>query len=367
MRTPEIRFCTSPDGVRLALMQYGDGPLLIKAATWLTHIERDMESPHTRQWIEALSRTHTFVTYDTRGCGLSDRRATDISLDAWLQDLETVVETLGVDKFSLLGISCGGAVAVAYAAKHPERVEKLIVFGGYATSYFSTGNPDPKIAEEAETLLKVAELGWGTGGQAFRQVFVSKFMPEASQDQRQAFDEYQRLTATPEMAARCLRAMFNINVKVAAQQVSCPTLVFHARGDQLINYEQGRKLAARIPGACFVPIESTNHVPFAGEACWTMLASEMKNFLGVDGDVVSDAASSTKLKLTARQTEVLRLVSQGKTDKQIARLLSLSPRTVEMHVAGALKLLECATRAEAVHVAATHGLLTVANVASAIP
>lgn len=347
----EIRFCSSVDGIQLALAINGAGPHLVKAATWLTHIERDMECSHTRQWIDELSRKHTLVTYDTRGCGLSDRRAADISLDAWVQDLEAVADTLQIDKFPLLGISCGAAVAVAYAARHPERVSQLILFGGYATSYLTTGNLDPKITEEAETLLKVAALGWGTGGQAFRQVFVSKFMPNATQEQQRDFDEYQRLTATPEMATLCLRAMFNINVKEAAKRVRCPTLVFHARRDQLVLFDQGRKLASLIPGARLVPIESDNHVPFVGEACWPTITQEMRVFLG-ESDSQPDMAA-----LTSRQVEVLQRVSQGMTDKQIAKSLLLSPRTVEMHVAGALKLLKCTTRAEAVHVATRRGLL----------
>ena len=348
----DIRFCSSADGVQLALALNGVGPHLIKAATWLTHIERDPESAHTRQWIDELSRKHTFVTYDTRGCGLSDRRAKNISLDAWVEDLEAVVDALKIDRFPLLGISCGGAVAVAYAAKHPERVSRLILFGAYATSYFTTGNPDPKIKEEAETLLGVAGLGWGRGGQAFRRVFVSKFMPHATTEQQSSFDEYQRLTATPDMAIQCLRAMFNINVKDAAKAVQCPTLVFHARGDQLILFDQGRRLASLIPGARFVPVESDNHVPFAEEACWPTIAQELRSFLG------EESAAAAPPALTRRQTEVLRMVSQGKTDKQIAKELALSPRTVEMHVAGALTRLQCTTRSEAVYVATTHHMLT---------
>lgn len=347
----DIRFCSSFDGVQLAMTVQGHGPHLVKAATWLTHVERDMSSPHTRQWIDELSRQHSFVTYDTRGCGLSDRRASDVSLDAWVRDLEAVVDSLKIDTFPLLGISCGGAIAVAYAAKHPERVSQLVLFGAYATSYFTTGNPDPRIAEEAETLLKVAALGWGSGGHAFRQVFVSKFMPQATSEQQHDFDEYQRLTATPEMAVQCLKAMFKIHVKEDAKRVQCPTLIFHAREDRLILFEQGRKLAALIPNAHFVPIESTNHVPFAGEACWPHIVQEMRQFLG------EDEAKVETFVLTPRQLEVLRFVSHGKTDKQIAKELSLSPRTVEMHVAGALKQLHCATRAEAVHIASARDWL----------
>jgi pimeloyl-ACP methyl ester carboxylesterase/DNA-binding CsgD family transcriptional regulator len=348
----EIRFCTSFDGVQLATALHGTGAPLVKTATWLTHIERDMDSPHARQWIDELSRQHTFITYDTRGCGLSDRAVQDVSLDTWVRDLEAVVDSLKLERFPLLGISCGGATAVAYAAKHPERVSHLILFGAYATSFFSTDKIDPIVAETADTMLKVARLGWGTGGSAFRQVFVSKFMPHASLEQQRSFDEYQRLTATPEMAVQCLQAMFAINIKAQAAQVQCPTLVFHAKGDQLIHFHQGRKLASLIPSARFIPIESDNHVPFGVEACWGHITQEIRSFLG---DAKPPNAPGSKL--TARQTQVLQQVAAGHTDKKIAKQLDLSPRTIEMHVAAAMKTLASTTRAEAVHAATQQGLL----------
>lgn len=348
----DIRFCQNSDGTQLAMALYGSGPPLVKAATWLTHIERDPTSAFSQHWIGEFSRRHTYVTYDARGCGLSSRKALDISLEAWVRDLETVVDSLGLQTFPLLGISQGAAIATAYAARHPERVSRLILFGGFATSYFTTGNPDPKIAQEAETLLKIVEVGWGQGSPAFRRVFVSKFMPNASVEQQQDFDEYQHLTATPDMAARCLRAMFSIDVKAAARQVACPTLVFHSRGDQMILFDQGRKLASLIPNAKFVPVDSENHFPFEDEPCWPTIVQELRDFLG---EAAEQAAPSARL--TGRQLEVLRRVAAGRTDKQIARELDLSPRTVEMHVAGAMKTLTCATRAEAVHRATQAGLL----------
>lgn len=241
---------------------------------------------------------------------------------------------------------------MAYAAKHPERVSQLILFGSYSTSYLSTEKTDPQILETAETLLKVARLGWGTGGAAFRQVFVSKFMPHASSELQRDFDEYQRITATPEIAEKCLRAMFSINVREQATKVSCPTLIFHARGDQLITFHQGRKLASLIPSARFVPIESDNHVPLAGEPCWDRITKEIRAFLGV-----TEMSSLPAYKLTARQTQVLQQVAVGQTDKQIAKQLNLSPRTVEMHVAASMRTLSSTTRAEAVHIATQQGLL----------
>lgn len=348
----EIRFCTCRDGVQLAMGLYGSGPPLVKAPNWLSHIERDPSSVINRHWVEELSRSHWFVTYDERGCGLSSHDVADISFEAWVHDLETVVDSLGLDTFPLFGDSQGAAVAIAYAGRHPRRVSRLILFGPFATSYFSTANPDPRIVEEAETLLKAMELGWGRGSPAFRQVFVSKFMPGATLEQQRDFDEYGRATASPAIAVRSMRAMFSLNVKEQARQVACPTLVFHSRHDQLIHFEQGRKVAALIPGAKFVPLDSVNHIPLDGEACWPVIVQELREFLGT-----SDSRAGDRPRLTARQREVLAHVAAGLTDKQIARRLDLSPRTVEMHVAGALKALQCATRAEAVHNAARHGLL----------
>jgi len=349
---PDIRFCTAPDGVKLAVGSYGSGPPLVRAATWLTHVEYDATNPLTRHWCEELSRSNRYIAYDGRGCGLSDRGPGDVSAEAWLSDLETVVDASGLARFPLLGVSMGAPIAVAYAVKHPDRVSRLLLFGGFHRTYFSSKNPDPRVLEEADVLLKSARLGWGTGSAALRQVFVAKFMGEATEAQRRAFDERQRVTSSPEMAERYLRAMFALDVKEIAPRVACPTLVFHSRGDQLILFEQGRKLAALIPGSRFVPLESKNHVPVADEPAWRTFVEEVRPFLAAEG-----AAAVSAPALTSRQIDVLRGVARGLTDKEIARELSLSPRTVEMHVGRALAALECANRAQAVGKAKGLGIL----------
>jgi pimeloyl-ACP methyl ester carboxylesterase/DNA-binding CsgD family transcriptional regulator len=351
---PDIRFCTAADGTKIAVGSYGSGPALVRVGTWLTHVEYDATSPLTAHWCEELAKHHRYVTYDGRGCGLSDREVGDLSLDVFVSDLETVVDELGLDRFPLIGMSMGAPVAVAYAAKHPERVSRVVLHGGFHRSYLSSRNPDPRIVEEADVLLKSARLGWGTGSPALRQVFVAKFMGESTEAQRRAFDERQRVTSTAEVAEKYLHAMFALDVKDLAPRVSCPTIAFHSRGDQLIFFEQGRKLAALIPGARFVPLESKNHVPFREEPAWQTVVAALRSFL--DEDTGKRSTPPAKA-LTSRQLDVLRGVARGLTDKEIASELSLSPRTVEMHVARALDALDCANRAEAVHKASALGLL----------
>jgi pimeloyl-ACP methyl ester carboxylesterase/DNA-binding CsgD family transcriptional regulator len=351
---PDIRFCPAADGTKLAVATYGSGPPLVRAGTWLTHVEYDATSPLTAHWGEELAKRHRYVSYDGRGCGLSDREVRDLSLDVFVADLEAVVDGLGLARFPLLGISFGAPVAVAYAAKHPERVGRLVLHGGFPRSYLSATNPDPRVLEEADVLFKSARLGWGTGSQALRQVFVAKFMGASTEAQRQAFEERQRVTATADVAERYLRAMFALDVRDLAPRVSCPTLAFHSRGDQLVLLEQGRRLASLIPGARFVPLDSKNHVPFREEPAWHALAAALRSFLDEDRGARTPAPVKT---LTPRQLDVLRGVGRGLTDKEIASELSLSPRTVEMHVARTLAALDCANRAEAVRKAVGLGLL----------
>ena len=354
---PEVRFCTSFDGTQIAAAQSGAGsPILVKAATWLTHIEHAPAGSFNAGMIDAFARRGSYVEYDTRGCGLSQRRVDDISFEAWVHDLEAVTDAYGIERFALLGFTCAAGVAVEYAVRHPERVTHLILFGGFATSYHSTSHPDPTVRREGDLMVELAEVGWGNSSPAFRQVFVSRFMPDATPAQWAAFDRLQRETAAPDVAARYLRAMYALNVKDSAAKVSCPTLVFHPRGDEMVRFEQGRRLASLIPGARFVPLPGRNHIPFTSEPAWQAFVDEALAFIGSPVESMNGAAASD-VRLTARQCEVLRLVAAGNTDKQIARRLRLSPRTVEMHVGNALRALGCRTRAEATHRAAAQRLL----------
>ena len=350
-RSRDIRFVTAADGVQLAAARCGSGPLVLRAATWLTHIERVVPGTLHAALIDEFAPRHTYVEYDTRGCGLSQRRVQEISFEAWLRDLEAVADASASEPFTLLGFACGAGLAVEYAARHPERVGKLILFGGFATSYYSTSCPDPAVKREGDLLLELAALGWGHASPAFRQVFAARMMPDGTQAQWQALDELQRCTATPEVAVRYLRALYGMNVKEAAARVRCPTLVLHPKDDQMVPFEQGRRLASLIPGARFVPLEGRNHMPFAHEPAWAGFVRETRAFLD-ERRVAADAPP-----LTARQSEVLRRIAFGESDKQIAVALRLSPRTVEMHAARALQTLGCRTRAEAVRSATERRLL----------
>ena len=340
-----IRFCSSADGVRLAIATVGEGPPLVRAATWLTHVEMDPLNLVSRHWVAELGRSNFYVRYDSRGCGLSDRQVERISLEAWIEDLEAVVDTLGIERFPLLGISQGAAIAVGYAARHPERVSRLVLYGGCARGLLKR-NPTQEVVAAAQAMLKAAELGWGTGSSSFRQVFISQLFHDATAEQQRAFDEAQRLTVSGEVAVRFLEAVFGLDVREMAAQVRCPTLIFHAREDPCFPFEEGRLLASLIPGSRLVPLPSKNHMPFETEPAWPMFLAELRAFLPSAPGARQSAAAPAAL--TPRQLEVLREVAHGLTDKQIARKLSLSPRTVEMHVANTLAALSCRTRAEAV-------------------
>jgi pimeloyl-ACP methyl ester carboxylesterase/DNA-binding CsgD family transcriptional regulator len=277
-----IRFCSSPDGVRIAYTTTGKGPPLVRAATWLTHLEFDWHSPIWRHWITQLSRQHTYVRYDERGCGLSDRIVDDFSLDVWVRDLETVVDTLGLERFPLLGHSQGAAVAIQYAVQHPERVSHLILLGPLTCGLLK-GRLTPKKVELAETLIKLMEIGWGTDNPAFRQVFTAMFVPDATSEQMRWFDDLQRTSTSPKNAIKFEQAFHLIDVTDLALQVNVPTLVLHAREDSLIPFKKGHDLATLIPGAHFVPLEGKNHILLEDEPAWPKFMSALHSFLSNDG------------------------------------------------------------------------------------
>jgi pimeloyl-ACP methyl ester carboxylesterase/DNA-binding winged helix-turn-helix (wHTH) protein len=273
-----IRFCRAPDGTRIGYATVGSGPPLVRAAHWITHLDYDWQSPVWHHWLVGLARNRTLVRYDERGCGLSDHDVTRLGMDAFVQDLETVVDDVGLDRFPLLGVSQGGAVAMAYAARHPERVSHLVLFGAYARGRRQRAATEEQ-RREAALHLDMVRLGWGREDPAFRRFFTSTFIPDAPFELWESFAELLRRTTSTECAARLVETWTDIDVTAEAAQIVVPTLVMHARGEMRVPMEEARQIAALIPGARFVPLDSRNHLLRADEPAWAQFLAELDSFL----------------------------------------------------------------------------------------
>jgi len=287
----EIHFCVTPDKVRIAYGVAGDGPLLVKAANWLSHLEFDWSSPIWRPWLQELSRHHRLVRYDERGCGLSDWDVDEFSVEAWVRDLETVVDALSLERFALLGLSQGGPVAIAYAVRHPERVSHLILYGTYARGSARRGYSQEAM-EEYQALLTLTRSGWGRDIPVYRQLFTGTFAPDATELQMRSFNELQRVSTSPQNAVRFLEAFNQIDVTALLPQVQASTLVLHAREDQRCPFDEGRRVAADIPGSRFVALESRNHILLEQEPAFATFIREVRKFLGVEEEDLDPTAET---------------------------------------------------------------------------
>jgi len=277
----EIHFCQTGDGVQLAYARIGQGPPLVKTGHWMTHIEFDFESPIWRHLYQQLSHDHAFYRYDARGNGLSDRDIPDVTFERFVDDLEAVVDAAGIDRFALLGISQGCAVSIAYAVRHPERVSHLVLLGGYAVGWKKRARTEAD-KSSGDAMLTLMRLGWGQENPAFRQMFTSQFIPDANKEQADWFNELQRISSSPTDASRNLLANGEVDISSLLSQVKVPTLVMHARHDARVPFEGGRRMAAGIPGARFVPLESRNHIMLEGEPALARFLEELHAFLGTD-------------------------------------------------------------------------------------
>jgi pimeloyl-ACP methyl ester carboxylesterase len=328
---PEIRFATSRDGIRIAWSQHGQGPPLVRAGTWLTHLQHDWDSVVWRHWLAELGHRFTFIRYDDRGCGLSDRDPPRLGLDAWVADLAAVIDASGFRQVALFGISQGGAIAVAYAARHAERVARLVCLGGYARGS-GLRERTAEERDEDEALATLMRVGWGRPDPTFRRIFTGGLIPGASEVQMRWFDELQRQSTSGEMAARLMRARARIDVTRLAPKVSAPTLILHARDDGMVDFEEGRELATLIPRAQFVPLEGRNHILLADEPAWSRFLEAIDAFMRPMRQPLAKAPASPVHGVTDRELEVLRLVAAGKSNAEIAGILSVSIRTVERHL-----------------------------------
>ena len=319
-----VRFCTAPDAVRIAYAVDGSGPPVVKVANWLTHLEYDWESPVWRHWLGELTARATVVRYDERCCGLSDPDPRELGIDAFVSDLEAVIDAVGLDRFSLLAISQGGAVAIEYAARHPERVEQLIFCGAYARGRLMRGREYG--AEEHAARLELVRIGWGRGDAQFRRVFANWMLPDGTAEEIAAFDELQARTSSAENAVRLLDAWAHVDVTGTIPSVTAPALVCHGRYDQMVAFEEGRLIATSLPDARFVALESRNHLLLEREPAWPRFLHEL------DAIGLPRIAERSDGELSTRELEVVALAAKGLSNDQIAERLVVSPRTVERHL-----------------------------------
>ena len=348
-----IRYLRTRDGVQLAWAEAGTGPLLVKAANWLTHLEFEWESPVWSHWIRFLSSHFRFVRYDERGCGMTDWEVAELSLDRWTEDLEAVIDAAAPhEPFALLGISHGAAACLAYAVRYPERISHMILYGGYARGYLHRG--DPAVEREYRAMRELFEIGWGKENPAFRQVFTSRFIPDGTVEQLSWFNELCRRTIAPSMAARLLQMRGDLNVVDLLEQVRVPTLVVHAREDAVVPLAEGRLLASAIPGAQFVELESKNHVLLEQEPAWTRFQQVALDFLGVAPRGSEDSVFAS---LSPREREVLALITEGLANAEIGERLSISEKTVRNHISNLFDKLGVWTRAQAMVFARDHGFV----------
>ena len=352
----QIRICKAPDGAGIALATLGKGPPIVRSAHWFSHVEFDARSPVWAHWLEEFSREHTFIRYDQRGCGLSDWEPPSVSLDDWINDLAAVVDELGVERFALFGMSQGAAVAIAYAARYPERVSHLILLGGYAR-----GRLHRELVSEhrevAATLVDVIRLGWTRDNPAFRQVFTTMLIPDGTREQQHCLNELARLSTSAATAVAIRKAMYGIDVVSLAQSLRVPTLVLHARGDAFVEFNEGRYLASVIPSARFVPLDSRNHVLLKSEPAWQHFLAEVRNFLASSDDLTRASREPFDGNgLTPSEHEVLSFVARGLDNQTIAATLGKSEKTVRNQVSSIFSKLGVRTRAEAIVTAREAGM-----------
>lgn len=349
-----VRFCRSVDGVGIAFAESGKGPPLVRVANWFTHLDLDRQSAVWRHWFDVLSEGRTLIRYDPRGSGLSDRNVDDFSLDRWVDDLDAVVECAGLTRFPLIGLCQGGAVAAAYAARHPDRISRLVLYDSYPFGAYAQGVPQ-RPAQEARALAQMIEVGWGKESGAFREIFANLLMPEAGKDALHWIGEMQRRSASARNARLMWDAFNEFDIRDVAADIAAPTLVFHGRRDAMVPFEAGRQLASLIPNARFVPLETPNHILLPREGAWETFCRELADFLEPEAAAgrANDIAFDT---LTPREAEVLDGVARGLGNRELAVLLRISEKTVRNHVTTIFFKLDITSRAQAIVAARNAGL-----------
>jgi pimeloyl-ACP methyl ester carboxylesterase/DNA-binding CsgD family transcriptional regulator len=352
----QIRFCTSTDGVKLAYALSGDGAPLAMCAPWLTHLEHQWKSLAWRPWLEAFSEGFTLLRYDARGCGLSDRDVADVSFESWVRDFERVVDAAGFERFALLGTCQGGPTAIEYAARHPERVSRIVLYGTYARGRSKRVNT-PQQVEKGRVLLEMTRLGWGDENHAFLQAWASQFQPGGTLEHLRSWSEQQRASTSPETAVRLMEAGWVIDVSEAARCIRCPTLVIAADRDVVTPIDEARLLAGLIPDCRFVQVDTVNHMPLADEPAWQRIVAEVKGFLAEPAPSRPVPRRTLPLaELTPQERNVLEGIARGQDNAEIAASLGLSEKTVRNHVTRVFDKIGVQQRYQAIILAREAGL-----------
>jgi pimeloyl-ACP methyl ester carboxylesterase/DNA-binding CsgD family transcriptional regulator len=354
----QIRFCTTSDNVKIAYAISGDGPPLAMCAPWLTHLEHQWKSLAWRPWLEAFSKGHTLLRYDSRGCGLSDREVDDVSFESWTRDFEAVVDAAGFERCALLGTCQGGPTAIEYAARHPQRVTRMVLYGTYARGRSKRVNT-PQQVEKGKVLLEMTKLGWGDENHAFLQAWASQFQPGGTLEHLRSWSEQQRASTTPDMAVRLMESGWNIEVTQAARRIQCPVLCIAADRDVVTPIDEARLLAGLIPDCRFVQVDTVNHMPLADEPAWQRIVEEAQSFLAEPAAAPAAASARRKLplaELTPQERNVLEGIARGQDNAEIAQSLGLSEKTVRNHITRVFDKIGVEQRYQAIILAREAGL-----------
>jgi pimeloyl-ACP methyl ester carboxylesterase/DNA-binding CsgD family transcriptional regulator len=345
-----VRYVQATDGTRLAWAESGAGPVVVKGANWLTHLEYEWESPLWRHWIQFFSEHWRFIRYDERGCGMSSWQGSAPSLPQWVSDLELVIDAARpAGPVTLLGISQGGAACIEYAIRHPDRVARIVLYGCYARGALRRGTPMTR--QEYQAMIDLARVAWGKDNSTFRQVFTSRFIPGGSHEQLQWFNDLCLKTTSGEIAAELFEARAVMDISASLGQVRTPTLVLHAREDAVVPVEEGRFLATGIAGAEFVELDSRNHVLLEQEPAWQRFREAVLAFVA-SGHTAGDSVFAA---LSARERQVLALMASGLSNTDIAERLNIREKTVRNHASNLFDKLGVWSRAQAIVFARDHG------------
>jgi pimeloyl-ACP methyl ester carboxylesterase/DNA-binding CsgD family transcriptional regulator len=351
----QIRFCVTTDGVRIAYALCGSGAPLVICGTWLSHLEHQWRNLSWQPWLDWLAGERTLLRYDMRGCGLSDRNVPQVSFADWVSDFEAVVEAAGFERFPVLGICQGGPIAVEYAARHPERVSRLVLYGTFARGRLR--REAPQEAAKAKAWLDLVDLGWGEDNHAFLQMYATSFQPGGTLEHLRSWGELQRASTSATNAAEFMRVTFNLDVRDATARVQSPTLVANPTRSVVVPLEEARLLATLIPGARFLPLESENLMPLPEEPAWAQLRREVEEFLAPDELCPGTASLQALLAaLTEREAEILDRIAQGLDNARIAAHLDLSEKTVRNHITRIFDKLGVESRSQAIVRAREAGL-----------